>query len=445
MSSIRLASFLAVFFIGSLGNFQIFAASFSGEKAQMLARQAVSENAETSHKAVEKLRGMEAEGLKTLLEVYAAEIKNHFDGKDSADWEQISAALDRVAMQKNVFASGLYWYTDFAKAKEIAQREHKPILSLRLLGNLNEELSCANSRFFRTVLYPNAEISKALRERFVLHWQSVRPAPRITIDFGDGRKIERTVTGNSIHYLLNSDGEALDALPGLYSPAAFTSWLNEGQEVFQKYNELSEYLRPDFLRQYHRLNHEKIERQWNRDLAKVSAGAADKLTDERAAVELSEQNLLAVSATRAANNAIGKKAVEFPSVRETALPSTEKLLALEKETDISEWQKIAGLYPNNSQLDANSLVLMRLQTKSSATDFAKLINNFAGYLAVDTIRNEYVYRSKLHEWLASSPALDLDKLNDRVYASLFLTPKSDDWLGLYSPEIYAALDGNGLK
>ena len=90
-------------------------------------------------------------------------------------------------MQKNAFAADLYWYTDFEKAKQVAQKKHKPILSLRLLGNLNEELSCANSRFFRAVLYPNASISKSLREGFVLHWQSVRPAPRITIDFGDGR------------------------------------------------------------------------------------------------------------------------------------------------------------------------------------------------------------------------------------------------------------------
>ena len=49
-----------------------------------------------------------------------------------------------------------------------------------LLGRLDEELSCANSRFFRTVLYANAEISAHLREHFVLHWQSVRPVPRIS-------------------------------------------------------------------------------------------------------------------------------------------------------------------------------------------------------------------------------------------------------------------------
>ena len=94
-----------------------------------------------------------------------------------------------------------------------------------MLGKLTDEYSCANSRFFRTALYSNKDISEFLRTNFVLHWQSVRPVPRVTIDFGDGRKLERTLTGNSAHYVLASDGTPLDVLPGLYSPLAFRQWL----------------------------------------------------------------------------------------------------------------------------------------------------------------------------------------------------------------------------
>src|SRR5260370_39858025 len=96
-----------------------------------------------------------------------------------------------------------------------------------MLGHLDEDLSCANSRFFRTTLYPNAEISALLKDQFILHWESVRPAPRITIDFGDGRKLERTITGNSIHYILDANGKVVDALPGLYSAAVFTAELKQ--------------------------------------------------------------------------------------------------------------------------------------------------------------------------------------------------------------------------
>src|SRR5215831_14455121 len=138
-------------------------------------------------------------------------------------------ALDAICAQYDCSASRLYWYTDFEAAKAKAREEHKPILSLHLLGRLDEELSCANSRFFRTVLYSNAQVGALLRDHFVLHWQSVRPAPRITVDYGDGRKLESTITGNSIHYVLAADGAIVDALPGLYGPATFARELADAE------------------------------------------------------------------------------------------------------------------------------------------------------------------------------------------------------------------------
>jgi hypothetical protein len=143
---------------------------------------------------------------------YAREINHHIANPTAApdaEWQRISNALDTVAQQKNSYISGLYWYTDLESAKRASAASGKPILSLRLLGKLTDEFSCANSRFFRTVLYPNAEVNTALRDRFVLHWQSVRPVPTVTIDFGDGRKLERTLTGNSIHYILDSQARSV--------------------------------------------------------------------------------------------------------------------------------------------------------------------------------------------------------------------------------------------
>jgi len=39
---------------------------------------------------------------------------------------------------------------------------------------------------------------------------------------------------------------------------------------------------------------------------------------------------------------------------------------------------------------------------------------------------------------------DIEKLNEKVYASLFLTPNSDPWLGLFSTDVYTALDNGGV-
>src|SRR5215467_2769827 len=123
----------------------------------------------------------------------------------------------------------LFWFTDLEAAITEARRSRRPILSLRLLGRLDEELSCANSRFFRKLLYPEPRINKLLRDGFVLHWQSLRPVPLVTIDFGDGRVIRRTLTGNSVHLVLDPDGRAVDALPGLFAPSVFLELLVEAR------------------------------------------------------------------------------------------------------------------------------------------------------------------------------------------------------------------------
>ena len=47
----------------------------------------------------------------------------------------------------------------------------------------------------------------------------------ITIDFGNGHKLVQTITGNSIHYVLDADGRAVDALPGLYNARTFIAEL----------------------------------------------------------------------------------------------------------------------------------------------------------------------------------------------------------------------------
>src|SRR5581483_3832327 len=205
---------------------------------ETLAKQAVSGDQTVSAAAVARLRARGPAGLDALLAANAAIISRRESRvgvvgvpEEGLAWMRLKSALDTVGGQCDCYASRLYWYTDFDAAKDAARTSGKPILSLRLLGKLNEEYSCANSRFFRTTLYPNAEVSQYLREHFILHWQSVRPVPKITIDFGDGRRIERTITGNSAHYILDPDGELVDALPGLYGPKAFLTQLKEIERV----------------------------------------------------------------------------------------------------------------------------------------------------------------------------------------------------------------------
>jgi hypothetical protein len=67
-------------------------------------------------------------------------------------------------------------------------------------------------------------------------------------------------------------------------------------------------------------------------------------------------------------------------------------------------------------------------------------------MALDTVRNEYILRNRTHAWLATSLwNMPVETFNEKVYAELFLTPGSDPWLGLYSPDSYTALENGGIS
>jgi hypothetical protein len=103
-----------------------------------LLRQAVSTNSTESQAAIAALRQLKDEGVQAFWTTYQAQLP-----KD----ERLRHVLDRICQQKDCDASRLYWYTDLAQAKVAAKASNRPILSLRLLGHLDEDLSCANSRF----------------------------------------------------------------------------------------------------------------------------------------------------------------------------------------------------------------------------------------------------------------------------------------------------------
>lgn len=64
-------------------------------------------------------------------------------------------------------------------------------------------------------------VARFIGDNFVPCWQSVRPVPRVTIDFGSGRKLIRTLGGNTIIEICLPDGRVIDAFPGLYTPDDF--------------------------------------------------------------------------------------------------------------------------------------------------------------------------------------------------------------------------------
>lgn len=417
------------------------------DNPQDLAKKAVSADQEKSGAAIAELRSLGPAGLDALFRVHAAAIDKQVSEPltpTTPEWERLSAALDAVSQQKDSYLSGVYWYTDLDQAKAVARKAGKPILSLRLLGNLNEEFSCANSRFFRTVLYSNAAISQALRERFVLHWKSVRPAPRVTIDFGDGRRLERTLTGNSIHYILDEDGLPIDALPGLYGPAAFLRALLATEASFAKLHEAGDVNMGQGLLVYHREKINRINLNWLMDIEKIGGKAPKELIVMRRPDGTPE-------ALQIAQLAVAKSITESNILRSLTGGSE----SLGRITDETAWKNIAQLHLADAELDSQSIGLIWRQTQKvlTATDsrskpeaaLKNLIEKLQMNIALDTVRNEYLMRTKLYAWLLQDRGLsDLETFNKKVYSELFLTPATDPWLGLFTADTYMALDNGGV-
>lgn len=378
-----------------------------------LARDAVHADDRVADAAIRALREHGPVGSDALRDLYRTQIAAHLqatrDLDDSPDplWIRIARALDGVSAQRNSAVSGLFWHTDWQSALNAAQREQKPILSLRLLGKLSDELSCANSRFFRSTLYSNTEISRMLRERFVLHWESVRPVPVVTIDFGDGRKLRRTITGNSIHYILDCHGRLVDGLPGLYGPKAFLKAIELAQQQAGQVGKLDNFSFASAMAGYHQLAVTKSDEHWNQDLRQLKKGPESLPQPGHATDELWQQ--------------IGR------------------LHQADAELDAASHTAIAR--ENPTALAAGRLPVTKAVVE---TPLVRMLRNLHEAMAVDTVRNEYLLHRTIHVWLGEAPTVDAAALNGRVYAELFLTPDDDPWLGLAPADQYSGLTDGGL-
>jgi len=347
----------------------------------------------------QSLRAQGPAGLQKFVEAHSKELAR---GDIRA-----REALDVICAQYDCNASRLYWYTDLEAAKARARAEHKPILSLHLLGRLDEELSCANSRFFRKLLYPDARVSAFLREHYVLHWKMVRPVPKVTIDFGDGRVLKRTITGNSIHYVLDDEGRPIDAIPGMVAPQPFLAFISAAEALAKELASLPPTKRESSLKQWHRERLEQTLASWEDDLRKL---------DRQAKLVSTNADLRAGQLERAS---------EFRWPALAALHRPEFALG-----------PVAHL---PTALEASEIAATKALSETPLLRQLRFLNTA---VAEDSVRNEYQLHRRIHEWLSARQYVDVEKLNAHVYPELFLMPLDDPWYGLKPASAYAGLDSD---
>jgi hypothetical protein len=76
--------------------------------------------------------------------------------------------------------------------------------------------------------------------------------------------------------------------------------------------------------------------------------------------------------------------------------------------------------------------------------FDALVQSFERSMSEDAAHDEFVLHARIHEWIANAPGIDWSRLNTMVYGALFLTPRSDPWLGLMPARAFTAIEADGL-
>lgn len=82
-------------------------------------------------------------------------------------------------------------------------------------------------------MFSNDQVAALINESFEPAWQSLRPVPRVTIDFGNGTVVKRTLHGNVATYVCTPEGKVLDILPGIYEPKTYIRELKRLAKEFR--------------------------------------------------------------------------------------------------------------------------------------------------------------------------------------------------------------------
>lgn len=384
--------------------------------------------------AIARLRAGGPEVFDVLVRFFRE--RSAIDGRER--WE---AVLDHVARQRHAWASGLYWFTDLEAAKARAQKEHKPIVSLRLLGDLDELFSCANSRFFRTMLYPDPAIAQALHDGFILHWESARKAPRIRIDFGNGRVLERTITGNSLHYMLDWNGHAVDAFPGLASADAFKRWLDAVGPEARALGALAAKARTDRLWTLHT--------GWLRDRV-ARLVAALKVQGLKVAMTEARPTLATIKrlAALATDAVLERMALEKVATFKGFDAAVREVMARDGGTPFVTPERPSARM-------AAPLAVTKMATERPMLRMVDNLTDALGKsLMKDEVQNELVLHTMIHAIFVqlletksadAGGALRLEGLTQQIYADAFLTPLDDPFMGLAPPDVFSAIPPSAEK
>jgi hypothetical protein len=252
------------------------------------------------------------------------------------------------------------------------------------------------------VLFSNDQLVKFIHESFEPVWESVRPVPTLTLDFGNGKTVTRTLHGNIASYVCTPEGQVLDILPGMYSAEAYLNQLNQMWllNAYLQKKEPSE--REKALREYHQTQADALAK--NMIPGQFIEMDMSKLRIERSAKKIMV-NFLPPKSTAWPPNAPPSTPASTTNKSEKAdsgkgrieRPIKKVFAASTQEADVSQWQE----------------------------------------LVQDTLFNERSRRLQIHQQLAKLGSPQPAAITKWLYAEVLHADLDDPYLGLG-----ALLNGN---
>lgn len=263
------------------------------------------------------------------------------------------------------------------------------------------------------MLLSDDRMKKFLTEDVVPSWEKVRDVPKVTIDFGNGKVLKRTLKGNTVMYLCTPDGKAVDAFPGVYTPEDFLPLARAAVK------ELGQRTEPEVL-------------AWH--VAKAS-----------------------LARRRGAETTVGKGAVESPLLPEKAPPTSRgkatmqsALLSKGAEQPIgfgkgspyeSAFEAAAASLEDLSKRPMSAREAIRLATGKEP---GSLSPQELGERAVrlDSQINVQFVRPVIHLWFASMRKLPTPtSAKDAMFEKILHIPYKDPYLGLTDIELPGTPNG----
>lgn len=97
--------------------------------------------------------------------------------------------------------------------------------------------------------FSDDKIAKYLNANFECSWETLRPVPQVLIDFGNGRKLRRTLVGNIATWYCSPDAIPIDVVPGLSTKKEYLRRAEMAVELSSELAKVKD--KTDLLLRYH--------------------------------------------------------------------------------------------------------------------------------------------------------------------------------------------------